>query len=391
VLASLVVAGCDDSYPSDLAYPSRIDLLVLEAPDTQTLHPDPPGTLDQSIAKIGTGELKGKTADPKNLKAADRSKLQQILEKAFGTPAKPTIKSDDEEMQAGVKELLLQDERLEKGSKLYRRHCLQCHGLTGDGRGPTGPWVHPHPRDYRQGLFKFISSKGDANRKPQRADLLRTLRVGVEGTSMPSFALLEQEELEALVSYVIHLSLRGQVEYQVMRGLLNKDDPLDDIDGASKDYLSTYLQYWVNSDKENIKPQAYPKESNDPKANDESIRLGYKLFTEKGSSASCIDCHTDFGRQAPFRFDQWGTPVRPANLTTGVYRGGRRPIDIYWRIKGGIGPSGMAASSANLKDEEIWDIVHFVRALPYPAMLPEEIRDRIYVQEKAASGGHVEH
>ena len=87
--------------------------------------------------------------------------------------------------------LKLDDESLIRGSHLYRLHCLTCHGLTGDGRGPTATWVNPHPRDYRLGLFKFQSSdhkvgqKINKKMKPMRADLYRTLRVGIEGTSMP--------------------------------------------------------------------------------------------------------------------------------------------------------------------------------------------------------------
>ncbi len=69
--------------------------------------------------------------------------------------------------------------------------------------------------------------------------------------------------------------------------------------------------------------------------------------------------------------------VRPMNLTTGVYRGGRRPIDLYWRIKGGIVPSGMA-DAASLPDKDVWDLVRFVQALPYPAMLPDDVRDKVY-------------
>jgi hypothetical protein len=35
-------------------------------------------------------------------------------------------------------------------------------------------------------------------------------------------------------------------------------------------------------------------------------------------------------------------------------------------------------AAADLKDEQVWDLVNFVQALPYPKMLPEEIRDKIY-------------
>ena len=41
--------------------------------------------------------------------------------------------------------------------------------------------------------------------------------------------------------------------------------------------------------------------------------------------------------------DDWGNPLRPANLNRGVYKGGRRPIDIYWRIAKGINGAKMPA------------------------------------------------
>jgi hypothetical protein len=34
--------------------------------------------------------------------------------------------------------------------------------------------------------------------------------------------------------------------------------------------------------------------------------------------------------------------------------------------------------SKDEEDKKIWDIVHFVQALPYPAMLPADLRQKIY-------------
>src|SRR5262249_24774414 len=132
-------------------------------------------------------------------------------------------------------------------SVTYRAQCLHCHGMPGDGRGPSSPWVNPHPRDFRQGVFKFSSSKQEFGvRKPRRDDLLRILHNGIDGASMPAFNLLAADQVEELASYIIHLSLRGQAEYAVMRELLLlrsrakqqpelEDDFRDfDIDGALK-------------------------------------------------------------------------------------------------------------------------------------------------------------
>ena len=41
---------------------------------------------------------------------------------------------------------------------LYREHCAHCHGITGDGVGPTATFLNPYPRDYRKGQFKFKST-----------------------------------------------------------------------------------------------------------------------------------------------------------------------------------------------------------------------------------------
>jgi hypothetical protein len=95
---------------------------------------------------------------------------------------------------------------------------------------------------------------------------------------------------------------------------------------------------------------------------------------EAKAAAPCVSCHIDYGRQAKFRSDGWGTLTRPNNLTLGIYRGGRRTIDIYNRVHSGINGSGMASFGKVFKRDEkaktdsLWDVVNFVRVLPYPGM-----------------------
>ncbi len=72
--------------------------------------------------------------------------------------------------------------------------------------------------------------------------------------------------------------------------------------------------------------------------------------------------------------DEWGDPLRPANLVDGTYKGGRRPIDLYWRISKGINGAKMPAHAGLLSDDQIWDVVNFVLALPLdPGLLPEAL------------------
>jgi mono/diheme cytochrome c family protein len=367
--------GCSSKeYPESLRYPERSDLLVIKKPSTEPFYPHPPGDLTQSIAAI-EGKDGGETKDPKAVDSTLRTELNEALIKVFGTPAKPSVLADDAD------KLDLDDETLAAGSILYRRHCLHCHGLAGDGRGPTGPWVNPHPRDYRQGKFKFLSTDNSvAGRKPRRADIIRVISTGIEGTSMPAFSLLQEGPLNQLASYVIHLSIRGEVEFETLKTLLTTGPSA--LEGQSVDknvaFLANLLvtDQWVPATTSKpITPEAYPYKDQDKEA---SIIRGYKLFTNPEGAASCISCHKDFGRQVNFRYDIWGTLVRPANLANPTYRGGRRPIDLFWRINGGIDPSGMPSASS-LSQKDTWDLVNFVQAMPYPRMLPEQIRDKIYV------------
>jgi mono/diheme cytochrome c family protein len=70
--------------------------------------------------------------------------------------------------------------------------------------------------------------------------------------------------------------------------------------------------------------------------------------------------------------DVWDNPLRPANLLDGNYKGGRRPLDLYWRIAKGINGVKMPAHAGLLTDDQIWDVVNFVLALPQdPDLLPE--------------------
>ncbi|MEX0586962.1 MAG: c-type cytochrome [Pirellulales bacterium] len=93
---------------------------------------------------------------------------------------------------------------------LYRRHCVHCHGVSGDGAGPTAMFLNPYPRDFRHGDFKFKSTPlGD---KPTDQDLRRTLIQGIPGTAMPSFKLLATTEIDALIEYVKYLAIRGETE-----------------------------------------------------------------------------------------------------------------------------------------------------------------------------------
>jgi mono/diheme cytochrome c family protein len=388
ILSVAWLSGCGDTYSEAIQYTVRTDPLFTKAPGNEQVDPDRPGQLPlytitdlddirNPLQKIGNELIKnGTIRDPAKLNEANRAKLDDVLGALFGSPAEPHVGGIDAETRETLK---LDDETLRHGSHYYRLHCLQCHGVTGDGRGPTAKWVNPHPRDYRQGLFKFqsVDQTQKADRKPRRADLIRVIQEGVEGTAMPAHNFFSQKDLEYLASYVIHLSIRGEAEYATLKNAFN-DNMEPDRDNApqgAKVYLKNMVgligKKWVDSQAPAavIKPVDYPTYTDAEKS--ESVQNGQKIFLGAGggaAAASCVSCHKDYGRESLFRFDAWGTLVRPTNLTAGVYRGGRRPVDLYWRIHSGINGSGMAPFGTSLQGKEIWDLVNFLQALPYPAM-----------------------
>src|SRR5262249_7593598 len=173
----------------------------------------------------------------------------------------------------------------------------------------------------------------------------------------------------------IHLSLRGEVEYRVMLSLLSDaDDADDDMRVAVSRRLKTSLRQWTDADAETITPATVPTPENpDDRMSPshlESVRRGQALFASEANG--CINCHADYGRQARYLYDAWGGSVRVADLTEGVFRGGKTPLDLFWRIRGGIGPSGMPAVTS-LSEAQVWDLVHFVQATPNPKMLPPDV------------------
>lgn len=370
VFGLVFLAGCDlDSYPKSLHYNIRTDPII---PDTvikewNKVPPtriDLPGEFPNLLSQLSPELTKG-IFYPDQLDTNIRAILQTRLDETFGTPANPAVNG----VESATSDLLvLNPGILAEGSRVYRQQCLHCHGLTGDGRGPTAPWVHPHPRDYRLGRFKFTSSGQDeGSRKPRRIDILRTIREGIEGTSMPAFKQLPDNEIEAVASYVIHLSFRGELEFSLMSDLFT--DAIEKNPEAINERFGEYLQLiqknWMEAEAQAIKPSPMPAMTDAQL--EASIRNGYKLFMSK-TDAGCVGCHIDFGRQATFNYDAWGTINKAANLTLDSYRGGRRPIDLYFRIHSGINGSGMTAFGKLLKPEEIWDLVNFLRVLPYPQM-----------------------
>lgn len=356
-----------------------------------------------------------------------QSTVSQVLADNFGNPnqlvAWQKFPIDYGAPQADVHGRDKPGWRLKEGRNLYMQHCLHCHGVSGDGNGPTAKFLNPRPRDYRQGVYKFKSTQ--APLKPAHADLTRVLKDGIPGTYMPSFVLLGDEKLGLIVDYVKWLSIRGELEIRLYNELASAGATPKDINSTvenltqeskgegkrasqgelrkqavegvmktiSEELAETVesiagdiAEAWSNADQ--AESVITPTVKRTPPSR-ESIERGRKLYLSQveGKKTQCADCHGAAGRgdgpnteqfwpipgTTPERkyetvglHDEWGQPQQPRNLTRGIYRGGRRPVDIYRRIYAGIRGTQMPGFGGTvLNDAEIWDVVNYVLSIPF--------------------------
>jgi mono/diheme cytochrome c family protein len=105
----------------------------------------------------------------------------------------------------------------------------------------------------------------------------------------------------------------------------------------------------------------------------DSVKAGDNLFhTDK---AQCMACHGPKGKGDGLdpdvtkrNRDVWGLPLRPADLTLGIYRGGRRPVDLFRRVHTGVKGGEMPGFGGQLRAEEIWNLVDYVQSLGLPQL-----------------------
>jgi mono/diheme cytochrome c family protein len=254
---------------------------------------------------------------------------------------------------------------LQRGREVYTSQCAGCHGTTGDGKGTAGAYLNPPPRDYRNGVFKFTSTPRGS--KPRREDLRRILKYGAKGTSMPPFRFLPEDDLEAVLDYVMVLASRGELEIALLREAETELDETDDFDPeVVGEYVTDIAESWKRAEDELVRPITV-----NPPRTPETIHAGAVAFAE----LYCVKCHGTNARgskSADVGQDIWGRTAYPADLTMGMLHGGRRPVDIYRRIYSGINGTPMPSSkdpntaigeTPEQRSDRIWHLVHFVTSV----------------------------
>lgn len=207
-----------------------------------------------------------------------------------------------------------------KDCSLYN-HCSVCHGgglAKGDGKAAY--LLYPKPRDFNKGVLKFKSTpKGEP---PTDEDIFRIITKGIPGSGMPAFDFFSEEEREALVDHIKTLT------------------------GTQKKTPSVLFEI-----------------PSPPKVTAKLIKEGKENYLKGG----CQSCHGVDGKGngplAKILRDDWGNPVLPRDFTTGIFKDGSTPSDIFRTIAAGIDGTPMPSSWKKLTANEIWSISYYIRSL----------------------------
>jgi DMSO reductase family type II enzyme heme b subunit len=210
----------------------------------------------------------------------------------------------------------------EKGKVIYDQWCSSCHGEKGDGKGPAADFVWPKPRDFTKGTYKF---KSTASGEPAvDSDIMRTIREGNPGTSMPAWKRFNDDEVKALADYLMKFS----------------------------------------PDTFGIKGTPV-KIGSPPGGKEKLLALGKEMY----QTAKCWECHGKAGRgdgekgwQEKFK-DDWGNRIYPADQTSPwEYRAGSDVKDVFKTITAGFDGTPMTSYGDTVSEEKRWALAYFVQS-----------------------------
>jgi DMSO reductase family type II enzyme heme b subunit len=226
---------------------------------------------------------------------------------------------------AGPTDTAAQD--LARGEALYDRWCAGCHGETGAGDGEAAAFMLPRPRDFTGAVYQIRTTA--SGELPTDADLRRVIDEGMPGTAMPG--------------------------WRTTLAAAERDDVIA--------YLKSFSRFF---DGQAPEPLEFGRP---PGMSDEGLREGAEVYR----TLECFKCHGDAGRgdgpSAPTMTDDWGFPIRPADLTRPwTFNGGPNVEDIYRRLRTGLDGTPMPSFSDAVEgdvvtDEQLWRLAQYVRSL----------------------------
>ena len=234
--------------------------------------------------------------------------------------------------------------RATAGARLYKRSCIGCHGPMGDGEGENAQWIDPKPRNFTLGIFKCRSTPSGT--LPTDQDLYDTIGRGLVNSNMPPWRPLTDQDRADLVAYVKHFSLRFKSE--------KPGDPLP-----------------------------IPQE---PEVTADRIRAGQQVFQK----VECWKCHGAEGRSngpsAETLTDDQNRPIKPFNFHDAErFKCGSSDRDLYRIFMTGLDGTPMPSFMDNLKPEDAWNLVLYLRTLQPMRSKAKDIARQIGLKPTASN------
>jgi cytochrome c oxidase cbb3-type subunit 2 len=220
----------------------------------------------------------------------------------------------------------------------YRRYCAGCHGERGDGNGENAAYVDPKPRDFQLGIFKCRSTP--TGTLPTDQDLSDTIARGIDRSNMPSWNTFTVQQKADLVAWVKHFSPR-----------------------------------WASE-----KPGTPIQIPSEPQVTAERIKNGREIFAK----VQCWKCHGVTGEangpSAATLQDDLGRPIAPFNFTEGSPKCGSSDADLYRIFMTGLDGTPMPSFADNIKPDEAWDLVFYLKSLEPKKSKEREIATKLQLK-----------
>jgi mono/diheme cytochrome c family protein len=209
-----------------------------------------------------------------------------------------------------------------KAAENYRRYCTGCHGDVGNGNGENAQWLDPRPRNFTLGVYKCRSTP--TGTLPNDEDLFDSIGRGLNTSNMPQWFPLTRKERTDMVAYVKHFSPRFQ-----------KEKPGEPI---------------------KIPPE--------PEVTAERVKAGQEVYKR----VECWKCHGVEGRgdgpSADTLTDDQNRPIKAYNFQEETrFKCGSTDQDLYRIFMTGLDGTPMPSFADNIKPEEAWDLVFYLRSL----------------------------
>lgn len=299
-------------------------------------------------------ELKGDkvelVADTEDLRA-----LVAYLQKLGTNRGKWRDRFEPQRLEASRVGIPRSEEWIAYGGEVYARRCLGCHGERGDGNGPAGTFMHrDRPRNFTWGVFKFrLTPTGSL---PDDGDLLRTITRGVRGTAMPGWHELQDRDRLAVIQYIKYVLA------------VDRSDP-----------ANPYFFFVEEAPKAPIHVDVPPAPSL------AVVEHGKAVW----QASKCWECHGQAGKgdgeKAVGLKDDFGFPIRPANLTTGQLKSGPYVTDIFRTLTTGLSGTPMPSFGDTVSEGDRWALAYYVLSLSAfqdpltgePLAIPEQDRQAL--------------